>query len=76
MTVLGTRPEIIRLSLIISKLDLVAEHTLVHTGQNYEPELDALFFSRLEIRAPDRHLDALQIAGAPIIHDRKARDRI
>ena len=58
MTVLGTRPEIIRLSLIISKFDLVAEHTLVHTGQNYEPELDALFFSRLEIRAPDRHLDA------------------
>src|SRR2546425_10087298 len=58
MTVLGTRPEIIRLSLIISKLDLVAEHTLVHTGQNYEPELDALFFSRLAIRAPDRHLDA------------------
>src|SRR2546426_3478657 len=58
MTVLGTRPEIIRLSLIINKLDLVAEHTLVHTGQNYEPELDALFFSRLAIRAPDRHLDA------------------
>ncbi len=57
MTVLGTRPEIIRLSLIIDKLDRATEHTLVHTGQNYAPELDSIFFSGLGIRAADRHLD-------------------
>ncbi len=58
MTILGTRPEIIRLSLIIPKLDRVSEHTLLHTGQNYEPELDSVFFETMKIRRPDACLDS------------------
>jgi UDP-N-acetylglucosamine 2-epimerase (non-hydrolysing) len=53
MTVLGTRPEIIRLALIIKKLDTVAEHLLVHTGQNYAESLNDIFFTDLGLRAPD-----------------------
>jgi UDP-N-acetylglucosamine 2-epimerase (non-hydrolysing) len=56
MTVLGTRPEIIRLSLIIPLLDAHAEHTLVHTGQNYAERLSDLFFNELGVRAPDYYL--------------------
>ena len=56
MTVLGTRPEIIRLSLIIKRLDEHAQHTLVHTGQNYDPRLSEVFFQELGLRAPDVHL--------------------
>jgi UDP-N-acetylglucosamine 2-epimerase (non-hydrolysing) len=56
MTVLGTRPEIIRLSLIIKLLDQHAEHILVHTGQNYDNRLSELFFSELGIRKPDVYL--------------------
>ena len=58
LTILGTRPEIIRLSLVIEKLDRVAEHTLLHTGQNYAPELDSVFFESMGIREPDVHLNA------------------
>ncbi|MGZ9585246.1 non-hydrolyzing UDP-N-acetylglucosamine 2-epimerase [Paenibacillus marinisediminis] len=54
MTILGTRPEIIRLSLIMKQLDQAAErHTLVHTGQNYTSTLSQLFFDELGLRAPD-----------------------
>lgn len=53
MTVLGTRPEIIRLSLTIALLDRYTSHTLVHTGQNYDDRLDGLFFRELGVRAPD-----------------------
>lgn len=53
MTILGTRPEIIRLSRVIPLLDELTDHTLVHTGQNYDPALNELFFSELEVRAPD-----------------------
>ena len=53
MTILGTRPEIIRLSLVIPKLDAACEHTLVHTGQNFEQSLGDVFFQELEIRQPD-----------------------
>lgn len=56
MTVLGTRPEIIRLSLVIPLLDEAAEHVLVHTGQNYHDELDGIFFRELGVRAPDVQL--------------------
>lgn len=56
MTILGTRPEIIRLSRVIARLDSYTEHTLVHTGQNYDYELNEVFFSDLEIRSPDRFL--------------------
>ena len=58
MTVLGTRPEIIRLSRIIEKLDRTCEHVLVHTGQNYDPNLNDVFFQQLGVRAPDYYLNA------------------
>lgn len=53
MTVLGTRPEIIRLSRVIPLLDSLSEHVLVFTGQNYDPNLSTLFFEQLQIRKPD-----------------------
>ncbi|MDD8020934.1 MAG: UDP-N-acetylglucosamine 2-epimerase (non-hydrolyzing) [Acidobacteriota bacterium] len=58
MTVVGTRPEIIRLSRVIAKLDQYTEHVLVHTGQNYDYELNEIFFEDLEIRKPDYYLEA------------------
>jgi len=57
VTVVGTRPEIIRLSRTIAKLDKYCEHTLVHTGQNYDYELNQIFFDDLGIRAPDVFLE-------------------
>ncbi|MFC1908810.1 non-hydrolyzing UDP-N-acetylglucosamine 2-epimerase [Chloroflexota bacterium] len=56
MTVLGTRPEIIRLSLIIKKLDQYCDHILVHTGQNFEDSLSTIFFTDLKLREPDYYL--------------------
>lgn len=61
MTVVGTRPELIRLSRVIDKLDRHCEHVLVHTGQNYDFELNEIFFRDLSIRQPDTFLG---IAGA------------
>jgi len=58
MSVVGTRPEIIRLSRVFTKLDEHCEHTLVHTGQNYDYELNQVFFEDLGIRKPDHFLDA------------------
>ena len=58
MTVVGTRPEIIRLSRTISKLDKFCEHIIVHTGQNYDYELNEIFFIDLGIRKPDVFLNA------------------
>ena len=58
MTVVGTRPEIIRLSRTIPLLDEYTEHVLVHTGQNYDYELNEIFFQDLDIRKPDHFLDA------------------
>ena len=58
MTIVGTRPEIIRLSRIITKLDEHCEHTLLHTGQNFDYELNAIFFDELNIRKPDVFLHA------------------
>lgn len=57
MTVLGTRPEIIRLSRVIALLDTLCEHVLVFTGQNYDPNLSTLFFDQLKIRKPDYSLE-------------------
>lgn len=57
VTIVGTRPEIIRLSCLIPKLDAVTDHTLVHTGQNNDPRLNAIFFEDLGLRQPDRFLD-------------------
>ncbi|MBV9925978.1 MAG: UDP-N-acetylglucosamine 2-epimerase (non-hydrolyzing) [Acidobacteria bacterium] len=59
MTVLGTRPEIIRLSRVIEGLDRLADaHVLVHTGQNFDPSLSDLFFEQLGVRRPDHYLGA------------------
>ena len=57
MTVVGTRPEIIRLSETIKLLDRTVDHVLVHTGQNYDHNLNEIFFSELGLRAPDHLLD-------------------
>jgi UDP-N-acetylglucosamine 2-epimerase (non-hydrolysing) len=57
MTVVGTRPEIIRLSRVLARLDEYCEHVLVHTGQNYDYELNQVFFEDLGIRKPDFFLD-------------------
>src|SRR5450759_1766015 len=56
MTILGTRPEIIRLAAIIKKLDKFCTHVVVHTGQNYDYELNKVFFEDLELRHPDIQL--------------------
>ncbi len=58
MTIVGTRPELIKLSRVISVFDHFTEHLLVHTGQNYDYELNQIFFDDLEIRKPDYFLEA------------------
>jgi len=58
MTVVGTRPEIIRLSRVMAALDKHVEHVIVHTGQNYDYELNQVFFDELEIRKPDYFLES------------------
>lgn len=67
MTVVGTRPEIIRLSRVLAKLDQHCEHVLVHTGQNYDYELNEIFFQDLGIRKPDHFLKAAGKTGAETI---------
>ena len=56
VTILGTRPEIIRLSRVIAKLDRLCDHVLVHTGQNFDPSLSDIFFEQLGVRQPDHFL--------------------
>jgi len=58
MTIVGTRPELIKMSRVIAELDQCLDHVLVHTGQNYDYELNQIFFDDLEIRKPDYFLDA------------------
>ena len=58
MSVVGTRPEIIRLSRVLATLDLYCNHVLVHTGQNYDYELNQVFFDDLGVRKPDFFLDS------------------
>lgn len=58
LTVVGTRPELIKMSMVIRKLDRLTNHVLVHTGQNYDYELNQIFFNDLGIRKPDHFLDA------------------
>ena len=67
MTVVGTRPEIIRLSRVMKKLDEHCEHVIVHTGQNYDYELNQIFFDDLGIRKPDFFLNAAGKNGADTI---------
>ena len=61
MTIVGTRPELIKLSRIIPLLDEYTQHTLVHTGQNFSPELNEIFFNEMRIRKPDH---VLSVAGS------------
>lgn len=67
ITIVGTRPEIIRLSRVIKKLDDHTEHTLVHTGQNYDYELNKVFFEDLQIRKPDYFLESAASTPAQTI---------
>ncbi len=67
MTIVGTRPEIIRLSQILKKLDKYAEHTLVHTGQNYDYELNEIFFKDLDLKKPDYFLNSADINATKTI---------
>lgn len=67
MTVVGTRPEIIRLARVMAKLDQYCDHILVHTGQNYDYELNQIFFDDLEVRKPDYFLQAAGASGAETI---------
>jgi len=67
VTVVGTRPEIIRLACVMKKLDEHCEHILVHTGQNYDYELNEIFFNDLGIRKPDYFLGAAGATGAETI---------
>src|SRR3990167_9478636 len=67
VTVFGTRPEIIRLSRVLAKLDTYCDHITVHTGQNYDYELNDIFFQDLMIRKPDHFLNAAGASGAETI---------
>lgn len=67
MTIVGTRPEIIRLSRTIAKLDGLFDHVLVHTGQNFDYELNQVFFDDLKVRKPDHFLDAAGATAAETI---------
>ena len=67
MTIVGTRPEIIRLSRVMAALDRWTEHVTVHTGQNYDDELNAVFFRDLALRRPDHYLDAAGASAAETI---------
>jgi UDP-N-acetylglucosamine 2-epimerase (non-hydrolysing) len=67
MSIIGTRPEIIRLSRVLAKLDSYCEHILVHTGQNYDYELNEIFFNDLGVRKPDYFLNAAGKTAAATI---------
>src|SRR5258708_22772578 len=67
MTLVGTRPEIIKLSCVIPELDRAVRHVLVHTGQNYDYELNQIFFEVLGLRKPDHFLDSSAPSAAQTI---------
>lgn len=69
MTIVGTRPEIIKLSQVMRELDKSTSHIIVHTGQNYDYELNELFFEQLNIRKPDFFLDAMKGSPSETIGD-------
>ncbi|MDC0005082.1 UDP-N-acetylglucosamine 2-epimerase (non-hydrolyzing) [Gammaproteobacteria bacterium] len=69
MTIVGTRPEIIKLSEVMKELDLHVNHTIVHTGQNYDYELNQVFFEDLNIRKPDIFLEAVKGTPSETIGD-------
>ena len=77
MTIVGTRPEIIKLSEVMKELDRYVDHTIVHTGQNYDYELNGVFFEDLNIRKPDIFLEAIKGSPSETIGDIIAKaDRV
>jgi len=77
MTIVGTRPELIKMSRVISEFDIHTNHVLVHTGQNYDYELNQLFFEDLSIRKPDHFLEAVgDNAAQTIAHVIEKSDKI
>ena len=73
ITILGTRPEIIKLSCLINELDQNIDHKLVHTGQNYDYELNEIFFNELQVRKPDYFLNVAEESTAQTIGNIIAR---
>ncbi len=73
MTIIGTRPEIIRLSRVMAKLDRYTQHVVVHTGQNYDYELNDIFFTEMGLRRPDYFLEAAGSSVAETIGNVIAR---
>jgi len=69
MTIVGTRPEIIKLSEVMKELDQYTNHIIVHTGQNYDYELNELFFEQLNVRTPDYFLEAVKGSASETIGD-------
>jgi len=69
VTIVGTRPEIIKLSEVIKELDLYVDHTIIHTGQNYDYELNEIFFEQLGVRKPDIFLEAVKGSASETIGD-------
>lgn len=69
MTIVGTRPEIIKLSQVMKELDRHIDHIIVHTGQNYDYELNELFFEQLDVRKPDIFLEAVKGTPSEVIGD-------
>ena len=69
MTIVGTRPEIIKLSEVMKELDKHTDHIIVHTGQNYDYELNELFFAQLNVRVPDYFLEAIKGSVSETIGD-------
>lgn len=67
MTIVGTRPELIKMSRVMAELDIYTKHVLVHTGQNYDYELNQVFFDELGIRKPDHFLNAVGETAAQTI---------
>ena len=65
MTIVGTRPEIIKMSMVMAELEKYVDHVLVHTGQNYDYELNEIFFENLGVKKPDYFLD---VAGKSVAH--------
>ena len=77
MTIVGTRPEIIKLSEVMKELDKHVDHTIVHTGQNYDYELNEVFFKDLDLRKPDIFLEAVKGSPSETIGDILAKsDRV
>ena len=81
VTVVGTRPEIIRLSRVVCKLDQYCDHMIVHTGQNYDYELNEIFYKDLSLRKPDYFLNTAgdsssETIGKVIIETEKVLDEI